>query len=455
MKLEYLNKQKGNRSLILIFAGWSTFPDLYRGTEIPGWDTAVVYDYSNFILNTDFLDRYTTIWLFAWSLGVKAAALSLPAEKITAAFAINGTLTPADDSFGIPIDIYNGTADNLNERNLKKFRRRMASDAETFRDFLDKPTDEKEIESLRNQLYLLRDATDKVSHLPWKRAYISTDDKIFPPQNMADSWKRTGVEIQSIPGSHYLPMSEIVKSVIPDLRKIADRFGKAVETYEHYAFAQRMIAERLTDKISDFQIPANQRILEVGPGTGIFTRCYSSVINPYSIDFVDLALTPALNIAPEENYYQADAEAWMENCTETYECIFSASAVQWFTNLPAFIKNCHRSLKDNGTLALSSFLPGNLSELDSLRPSPIFYHDIPALESMLKPWFTDIRIESEVIKLSFPSHREMMLHLKHTGVGGSTPATGASQSKFSGVTTLTYRPVYITCRKRNTSCNTL
>ena len=88
---------------------------LYQDIEITGWDVAVVYDYSDLSVDLSFLEGYNTVWLFAWSLGVRMAAASLPPEKITAAFAINGTLSPVSDTEGIPPKIYNATADNLDE----------------------------------------------------------------------------------------------------------------------------------------------------------------------------------------------------------------------------------------------------------------------------------------------------------------------------------------------------
>ena len=132
MKIEYISHNPGCRSLILVYAGWSTSPSLYQDIEITGWDVAVVYDYSDLSVDLSFLEGYNTVWLFAWSLGVRMAAASLPPEKITAAFAINGTLSPVSDTEGIPPKIYNATADNLDERNLKKFQRRMTPDSDVY-----------------------------------------------------------------------------------------------------------------------------------------------------------------------------------------------------------------------------------------------------------------------------------------------------------------------------------
>lgn len=455
MKIEFIHHTDNNRCLILIFAGWSTDADLFRNITRKGWDVAVVYDYSNFEADFSFLDNYATVYLFAWSLGVKAAAITLSADKITAAFAINGTLTPVDDLFGIPTAIYNGTADNLDARNLKKFRRRMAADADTFRQLFDKEWTKEEIIGLRNQLYLIRDCQNPISRLPWKRAYISEDDRIFPPDNIKKSWEENMVSVHEMPGSHYVPMEDIVNSIIPDLEKIADRFSKASDTYNEYAKAQLQIAERLANLAASYIEVKEPEILEIGPGTGILTHQYIQSLQPSAIDFVDIADIQVLSTGVAETYFKGDAELWMHENEKVYDCILSASTVQWFMNIPAFLKNCHRSLRPGGVLAFSTFLPGNLAELDNLRPSPIIYHDIETLHEWLKPYFADISITAEDITLEFASHRELLMHLKRTGVGGSVSSGAIPQSALQGIHTLTYRPVYVICRKPDMSCNTL
>ncbi|MDE7115984.1 MAG: DUF452 family protein, partial [Muribaculaceae bacterium] len=275
MKTEYISHTPGCRSLILVYAGWSTSPSLYQDIEITGWDVAVVYDYSDLSLDLSFLEGYNTVWLFAWSLGVRMAAASLPPEKITAAFAINGTLSPVSDTEGIPLEIYNGTADNLDERNLKKFQRRMAPDSATYRRLFERNFTDDEVSSLRKQLYRIRDLAAPNAEIPWRRAYLGCDDRIFPFRNMERHWRHADIQIVKTDGAHYLPLKEIVRSVIPDRGLIAKRFSSASDTYDSNATAQRQIAGRLTSMLDSLPIPPCPTILEIGPGTGLFTRAYA------------------------------------------------------------------------------------------------------------------------------------------------------------------------------------
>ena len=50
--------------------------------------------------------------------------------------------------------------------------------------------------------------------------------------------------------------------------------------------------------------------------------------------------------------------------------------------------------------------------------------------------------------MEFKSVREMLMHLKHTGVGGSAPSSGHSLKDMAELHTLTYRPVWLIGRKK-------
>lgn len=449
MKIEFL-KSEGSSSLILIYAGWSTRPELFADVYRKGWDVAVAYDFTDISLDTTFLNKYTTIMLFAWSLGVRAAVLTLPSSVITAAYAINGTLAPVDDIEGIPRDIYYGTAQNLNERNLIKFRKRMAGDSETFRRFFSAAFSDDEIDSLRNQLYKIADFQGPLAELPWRKAYISGADRIFPSENMINHWKNRCVNIEYLENaSHYLPIENIIDREIPDTEVIANKFSDSFFTYDDNAKAQFIIASNLSELLKSLPIHKNPNILEIGPGTGFLTRKYANYLKPEHIDFVDIADIPHMGVTSEENYYREDAEQWIRLAdSQSYDYVLSASAIQWFINMPEFIRQSHRVLKPGGYLAISTFISGNLKELDAFRPSPINYLEKGEYIDLLSEKFEIIHCSEEKIKLEFDSPRQLLMHLKLTGVGGSAKSdTPLRLSALRDTHTLTYRPLYILARK--------
>lgn len=453
MKVDFICKDENNSRLILVFAGWSAGAEVAKDIKIHGWDVAAVYDYSDLNLDRTFLDKYYTIYLFAWSLGVFAASISLPSDRITSAFAINGTLKPVDDMLGIPEAIYRGTADSLSPRNLKKFHRRMLRDNATWNQYIEEHRDtysDDSVVNLKNQLNLIRESSAISYHdnLPWVRAYIGSNDLIFPPENMQRFWREyQDVEIILTADYHAVDISEIVKGVIADTSMVAAKFSKAGISYDTHAIAQYSAAIKLSNMLREMHPLKEGDILEIGCGTGLFTHEYAPLLKPRKATFVDISEITKFNIFPEEEYFCEDAERWIERQDSEWDTILSTSAIQWFADIPKFLKECHRILRPGGVIAISTFLPGNLEELDALRPSPLIYPKAEMLRKVVEELFRDVRVVEDEIKVEFKSAREVLMHLKHTGVGGSAKSSGLTLSDMSHLRTLTYRPVYLTARK--------
>lgn len=461
MKLEFVKQTPDSTRLILVFAGWSAGREAADGINMPGWDVAVAYDFSELALDCSFLDRYYTVYLFAWSLGVVAAERLLPPERITAAFAVNGTPEPVSDTHGIPPAIYNGTLSGLDERTFKKFRLRMAGDKETYASMGDSPFDD--IPNLQLQLSNIAEAAESNNNnmnesvanipttsegMPWVRAFISRNDRIFPPENTLRYWKtRPDVEIVELDAAHYVPLHKVVGMAISNPEKVSQKFCKASVSYDTHAIAQYTAAIKLTSRLMDNNPVKDGKVLEIGCGTGLFTREYSPKLSPASITFVDITTTGPFGVAPDERYVVEDAERWIEKSDEKWDVIVSASAIQWFADIPRFLHLCHGRLNPGGVLAISTFTPGNLEELDTLRPSPLLYPKAENLRRWLERDFSNVAVEEDEIKVEFRSVREMLMHLKHTGVGGSAPGSGLKISDMAHLRTLTYRPVYITATK--------
>ncbi len=454
MKSEFISRKEGNRNLILIFAGWSTQATFYSGIEISGWDVMVCHSYDTLIFDNEALKAYSTVFLFAWSLGVAAAERSIDPMLVTSAFAINGSHIPVNDEYGIPIEIYNGTTENLSPRNLLKFQKRMAGGSENFSRYfngLSSQIDDMYIKDLKAQLLTFRDLipmNGNKCHLPWKRAYIGLKDRIFPPGNMLRAWKDFSNAVIIECNENHLPdIKKIIYSTIPDKKEICRSFASASESYDANARAQQLIAQRLTEFTLKTGFRKNAKILEIGSGTGLFSRLYAPVLEPQSIDYVDIASKFEGGLAPEEHFYISDAEEWMEETHNKWDAILSASTIQWFSNPDKFFINCARTLHKDGILSFSTFLPGNLQELDKFRPAPLHYHSKNEIIEMLTNDFDEIKTIQEEIELSFSSSRELLMHLKYTGVTGTAP-TGVSPFTLRNLTKLTYRTLLVTAIRK-------
>ena len=118
MTFEYIHKSH-NKSLVIVFAGWGMDSHPFEDLHVDECDIAVAYNYADF-RGDNISSGYDNVYVFAWSFGVFAAARWLYDNNInpTIAVAINGTLSPVDDTLGIPVGIFRAPLDSLSEDSL-------------------------------------------------------------------------------------------------------------------------------------------------------------------------------------------------------------------------------------------------------------------------------------------------------------------------------------------------
>lgn len=457
MRLEFLAKANRNK-LILIFAGWSSDAALYSEVASPGWDVALVSGTDVSAPDWKPLHSYETIYLYAWSMGVYFAEKLLPRHlNITRAYALNGTPYPCSDKLGIPEAIFIGTAQNLNERNLLKFRIRMCGSRAEYEHIAEKFTCN-DIEALRSQLLAVSADREERRPLPWTAAYISADDKIFPPSNQENAWQSI-VEIRHLPGEHYVSLQGIIAHTAINVEKVGRRFNKALSTYTEHAHAQRVIAGRLAGLFRDMAGARAGSVIEIGSGTGLFTFAWSRLLAAERVLFMDLCDMPKYGVAANEDYMQGDAEEAIARmaaeCPGTVDAIISASAIQWFSNPEAFINNCYKLLRRRGVIAFSTFSAGNLPELTALRTDPMHYPGADVWQEYFEP-FSKFRLIEEDVEIDFTTPVEALKHLRLTGVTGSGAKASIGEiRRFSelypqnnrGRYSLTFKPLYLIARK--------
>ncbi len=486
MKLQFLHTSRPASRLILICAGWSTTPDFYSHISMPGWDTAVVWGDCRPLPTSELqqLRAYPTVHLYAWSLGVfNAQVLINSGLSPIASYAINGTCLPVHDTLGIPQAIFQGTRTTLSPQNLQKFRSRMLGSPRLTPSLFPTPASEAEVEELQAQLYSYEQATETAVKAPaengietpaetadrglWTKAYISTSDRIFPPQNLQRFWATRAAETELLTDApHYVDLMQIVKQTIVDIDLTHRRFARSIDTYTSNAIAQRTIANNLYQKISDL-LPAAYSplsIMEVGHGSGILSYQLAN-LHPASALFIDLCKCGPFNIAAKEEYRQGDAETILEELAADtsqlqFSLIASTSTMQWFTNPARFLSNCARLLRPDGLLAITSFTVGNMAQLDSFRTSMLRYLTKEQIEEMLSEKFQILELSTESIDLEFSSPALILRHLKLTGVTGSA-ATSLSPAQIrrllssypalpNGNYALTFTPIYILARPKQT-----
>lgn len=451
-------KQNNSSNLLLIFGGWSTDPSFYSHIKPEGWDVVAITSYSDFNFPYEILDQYSSAGIIAWSFGVYAAEKSIGNKKVAFAVAVNGTTRPINDEYGIPENIFSGTLSSLNQRNLLKFRKRTFGNAFPQVENL-LPSDDnidnlkKELEFILNQSRL--SSQSSINPFFWTKAYISSDDRIFPPLAQEKAWKEfyPSTEILQIKGDHWIDLNKIASSILVPRPVIAKKFEKSLARYDANAFAQREIAVKLTQMAPPSKC---RRILEIGHGSGLFSRMIAEKLRPEIFDFIDLYRVEPFNIAPQENYITGDAEQILKDLVlnhefekqsdkedvPLYDAIVSSSAVQWFADPAKFFDNCFKLLKPGGFLLFSTFSHNNLKELTRLNPFRILYRSRSEIEYYLLKIFGNVKSEEDIIRLDFDSGRKALLHLALTGVGSTGNQRSHSSEDLPAPTALTFYPLF-------------
>lgn len=240
------------------------------------------------------------------------------------------------------------------------------------------------------------------------------------------------------------------------------RFSKAIDSYDKEAHVQRQIAFRMTVLLNTYLKAPCRQLLEVGCGTGIYSRMLLSLLRPEKAVFND--------ICPEMENYLADilteeivfhhGDAENSSFRDGQDLITSCSTLQWFAEPGLFFGRCHNMLNKEGYLAFSTFGPGNMHEISSLTGTSLYYHSKKMLEEMLSPDFEIIYSEEEIITLNFATPLRVLYHLKHTGVTAVKKEVWtkknlsdfchsyAEKYQHGQSVPLTYHPIYLIAKKK-------
>ena len=206
----------------------------------------------------------------------------------------------------------------------------------------------------------------------------------------------------------------------PNKKLLAERFGKAAATYECEAVVQRRAAKRMIELLRDSGHAPHGRVLEIGCGTGLFSRLFLEAFSPACLHLNDInaGVRPYLAdlIGKTVVFEAGDAEELA--FAGGWDLIVSCSALQWFSDPEAFLRRCRGLLAEGGRLAFSTFGPGNLAEITALTGIGLAYRGMREWEAALGRDYRIRHASEETIILRFDSPMAALRHLKRTGVTG-------------------------------------
>jgi malonyl-CoA O-methyltransferase len=249
----------------------------------------------------------------------------------------------------------------------------------------------------------------------------------------------------------------------PDITRVHQRFRRGLSTYQEAAHVQRRMAQTLCELLLK-TTPVRQfgTVLDLGCGTGLLTDAFASACHWNALHLYDL-LDECQSLhaqRPKTLFHQADL-----NTCDTYseaDLILSGATFQWIHDLDVLLSRLHRALKPGGLLAFSTFGPRNLKEVHAIQNSGLVYlSTVELAEKLSGAGFELLHLEGTQEVLTFASPRDVLEHLKATGVTASaknsvwTKATlRAFEEEYQAFRTsdnrypLTYTPVYCVARSR-------
>lgn len=188
----YIRRREKNDNLVVLFGGWGTDENVFIPLCTDDFDFILFYNYSaDEALVLPETKTYRSVTLIGWSLGVWAAEYLLPRTGIKPdlTIAVNGTPVPADDRYGIPLKVFEGTLNNITEENMEKFYFRMFGDKKNYLRNADR-IPRRTIKSLHDELRWLynRIMEQKEPGFTWDFAVTSEVDRVFPSKNLNDYW---------------------------------------------------------------------------------------------------------------------------------------------------------------------------------------------------------------------------------------------------------------------------
>lgn len=454
----------GNKRLLVIFAGWGMDAAPFEGLRHEAYDIAVVWDYRDLALDGTLWQGYAEVCVLAWSMGVFAAQMAMPMMDcpLGRRIAVNGTPRPVDDEAGIPESIFDATLRNMDERSRAKFYRRMCGGTARCEAFLSKAPQrgiDEAVEELRAIGLRARRPMTTASHGMWDMAIIGADDAIFPASNQRRAW--AGIPAVEIESPHLPDFQDIIDRFLINKDLVSRRFSEAQPTYHSSAGVQAMIAHDLWKAMAqagaDEALSLARAVIEVGSGSGLFTRCYSPFVRNASLSLWDIAEVPDEAVPEGAVFTQCDAEMAVRGLASgSVDAILSSSALQWLSSPFRFLLECKRALRPGGIIAFSTFGHDNMPELREMLPaSSLVTPSFAEMEAFMRDNF-DISVADENrYRMLFGSPREVLRHIQKTGVNAMRPATIAQVRRImesyprtsTGRCPLTYSPLVFVARK--------
>jgi len=208
-------------------------------------------------------------------------------------------------------------------------------------------------------------------------------------------------------------------------------FERAAATYDAAAALQQEVGQRLMERLDLIRIqPA--RILDLGAGTGVFSKALLRRYRKADVFALDIALNMLRHTRRRGGWLRrpccvcADGER-LPFADDSVDFIFSNLALQWCMDLEPVFTELQRVLAPGGLLMFTTFGPDTLKELRASWEAVDGYTHVNSFidmhnvgDALLQTRWADPVMDAERITVTYREVRTLMEDLKHQGAHNVT-----------------------------------
>lgn len=208
-------------------------------------------------------------------------------------------------------------------------------------------------------------------------------------------------------------------------------FSRAAYAYDSSATVQRVVGSHLARLVGELTLPEHPVVLEIGCGTGLFTRSALSCLDPtlwlatdISLDMIKICRG---NLTSDTRVLFTCMDGEVPATLSTgFDLVCTNLAVQWFDDLAGTLEKLAHLVKRNGWLAFTTLMAGTFSEwidiherLGLVAGTPS-YPDETALQHQL-PQGGSGTVISETFLHTYPDAYSFVSTLKRIGACVAVP----------------------------------